>query len=168
MNPNASSVCTSSFDYSTDFGRTASGERGVRIAAARLRRVIVQSAPGGASSCGAAVLCVRSRRTRGVNLGEATDFAGDTQQVVGGVNGLLDGVQLVEHSADEGGDRRAAAVAESDRRRVQRHIRITSVWWGNGLGERPASLDISSLTYGSVGAVAVANTPSVQVRRSRE
>ena len=37
-----------------------------------------------------------------VDFGEAADLAGDGEQVVGGVDGLLGGVELVEHGTDQG------------------------------------------------------------------
>jgi hypothetical protein len=79
--------------------------------------------------------CVRPRWPGGIDFGEAADFAGDGEQVVGGVDGLLGGVQFVEHGADQGrlpdvlrdadplriggvSDRRVPPVGEADRRRV--------------------------------------------------
>ena len=79
--------------------------------------------------------CVRPRRPGRVDFGEAADFAGDGEQVVGGVERLLGGVQLVEHRADQGrlpdvlrdadplriccaSNRRIGAVCEADRRRA--------------------------------------------------
>ena len=89
---------------------------------------------------GASAACVRPRRPGRVDFGQATDFASNGEQVVGGVQGLLGGVQLVEHGADQSGlpdvlrdadplrigcasDRRICAVREPDRCRVQSHGR---------------------------------------------
>jgi Transposase, Mutator family len=77
-------------------------------------------------------------RTRRVDLGEAADLAGDGEQVVGGVDRLLGGVQFVEHRADQRrladvlrdadplrirgtSDRCISAICEPDRGRVQGH-----------------------------------------------
>jgi hypothetical protein len=74
----------------------------------------------------------------GSTSARAADLACDGEQVVGGVDGLLGGVQLVEHGADQGSladvlrdadslrigcasDRSVGPVSEPDRRRVQRH-----------------------------------------------
>jgi hypothetical protein len=59
-----------------------------------------------------------ARRPRRVDVREAPDLAGDREQVVGGVERLFGGVELVEHGADQG--RLADVLRNADPLRVGR------------------------------------------------
>ena len=116
-----------------------------------------------------------ARGTGRIDLGQATDFAGDGEEVVRGVDRVLGGVvQLVEHGPDEGGltnvlrdayalcagcarDGRVRPVGEADRGRVE----------GQG-GTYPArALTSTAAMCGSGDAIAVGGD-AVAAERSQD
>jgi hypothetical protein len=61
------------------------------------------SAAGATFGSGASGAGAWTRRSRGVDLREPANLAGDIHQVVRGVKCLFGGVQIVEYGTDEGG-----------------------------------------------------------------
>jgi hypothetical protein len=100
-----------------------------------MRRSVAVLAPSRTARPRAPATGFGSGRACGIDLGEAADLAGEGEEVMGGVERLVCGVELVEHRADECGladvlrnadalgvggerDRGVGLVTESDRGRV--------------------------------------------------
>jgi len=114
--------------------------RAHRVRRGHLRRSAAVLAPSSMAGPRGPATGFGSGRARGLDLGEAADLAGEGEEVMGGVQRLVCGVELVEHRADECGladvlgnadalrvggqsDRGVGLVREADRGRVESHGR---------------------------------------------